>query len=429
MRDPMNAKGNNANIPGLVREIAEQAKTASRELATLSTDIKNRVLLAIADSFDEQKKKIQKENAKDIIAAKEKGLSVAMVDRLRLTDERISGMSNGLREVAALPDPVGEVTSMRRRPNDLLIGKVRVPLGVIGIIYESRPNVTADAAALCIKSGNSIILRGGSEAIHSNTVIAGILNEVGEKAGLPKGCIGFIPITDRLAVDVMLGLKEQISAIIPRGGKSLIRAVAEKSRIPVIKHYDGVCHVYVDKDADLDMAEAITMNGKVQRPSVCNAVETLLVHQEIAPKFLPLIEGSFQKAGVEIRGCELTKKHIKNCKPAVEEDWSTEYLNLTISIRVTADFETAVTHINKYGSAHTDTIVTNDYHAAQRFLREVDSAAVMVNASTRFHDGGEFGLGAEMGISTDRLHARGPVGLSELTIEKYIVYGNGQIRE
>ncbi len=351
-----------------------------------------------------------------------------MIDRLKLTDAVIEGMAQGLREIAALPDPVGEVVKMWRRPNGLLVGKMRIPLGVIGVIYESRPNVTADAAALCLKAGNAVILRGGSEAINSNLAIARVLQGAMEEAGVPAEAVQVIPFTDRQAVEEMLRLEEYIDVIIPRGGEGLIRFVTERSRIPVIKHYKGVCHIFVDRTADLEMALEICFNAKVQRPGVCNAMETLLVDEGIAPRFLPPMAERFQAAGVELRGCPKTRDIIPGVKEATEEDWYTEYLDLILAVRVVEGIDQAIAHILKYGSKHTEAIITSDYANAQRFLREVDSSTVLVNASTRFSDGYQFGLGAEIGISTTKLHAFGPMGVEDLTTTKFIVYGNGQIR-
>jgi glutamate-5-semialdehyde dehydrogenase len=337
-------------------------------------------------------------------------------------------MAHGLREVAALPDPVGKITSMWRRPNGLLVGRMRIPLGVIGIIYESRPNVTVDASALCLKSGNAVILRGGSEAINSNLAIASILQEVLRKSSLPAAAIQVIPLTNREAVSAMLQLDEYIDLIIPRGGEELIRAVVAQSKIPVIKHYKGVCHIFVDAQADMEMAVNICFNAKVQRPGVCNAMETLLVHKDIARKFLPQVAGKLQEAGVILRGCEKTRAILKNIEAATEDDWFAEYLDLILAVRVVENIDEAIAHIEKYGSLHTESIITNDYNNSQRFLNEVNSSTVLVNASTRFSDGFELGLGAEIGISTTKLHAFGPMGLEELTTTKFIIYGNGQVR-
>jgi glutamate-5-semialdehyde dehydrogenase len=382
----------------------------------------------MAVELDRKRDFLLAENAKDISKAKQSGLSLAMIDRLTLEKATIELMAQGLREVAALPDPVGKITSMWRRPNGLLVGRMRIPLGVIGIIYESRPNVTVDASALCLKSGNAVILRGGSEAINSNLAIASILQKVLRKSSLPAAAIQVIPLTDREAVSAMLQLDEYIDLIIPRGGEELIRAVVAQSKIPVIKHYKGVCHIFVDAQADMEMAVNICFNAKVQRPGVCNAMETLLVHKDIARKFLPQVAGKLQKAGVILRGCEKTRSILKNIEAATEDDWSAEYLDLILAVRIVDSIDEAIAHIEKYGSLHTESIITNDYNNSQRFLNEVNSSTVLVNASTRFSDGFELGLGAEIGISTTKLHAFGPMGLEELTTTKFIIYGNGQVR-
>ncbi|MBI4665955.1 MAG: glutamate-5-semialdehyde dehydrogenase [Nitrospinae bacterium] len=416
-------------IPETLLVLGENARRASRKLATLSTAVKNAALIKMAEALEAKAGQIIAANQKDMDAGAKSGLSPAMLDRLKLDNKRISAMADGLREVAALPDPVGEVTGMKRRPNGMVVGKMRVPLGVVGIIYESRPNVTADTAALCLKSGNAVILRGGSESINSNIAIADILEEAAVAAGTPEGSIQLVPTTDRAAVKALLRMDKHIDIIIPRGGYELIRFVTENSLIPVVKHDKGVCHVYVDKGADLAMAENITMNAKVQRPGVCNAAETLLAHKDIAGAFLPGMIKKLQAAGVEIRGCPATMAIAPGVKPATEEDWAEEYLDLILAVRVVDGFEQALDHINQYGSQHTEAIVTSDYKTAQEFLNRVDSSAVMVNASTRFNDGGQFGLGAEVGISTQKLHARGPMGLEELTCQKFIVYGDGQVRE
>jgi len=412
-----------------VIRMARKAKQASQKLAKLSSTVKNEALLKMAQVLETHKDKILKLNHKDIVLAKAKGLPLALIDRLTLNEKRIKQMCEGLRQIAQLEDPVGKIESMWRRPNGLLIGRMRVPLGVIGIIYESRPNVTVDAAGLCLKAGNAVILRGGSEAINSNIALTDALSEAIQEVGLPGECIQLVRTTDRKAVGEMLKLNEYIDVIIPRGGESLIKMVTENSTIPVIKHYKGVCHVYVDEEADLKMAEKIAFNAKVQRPGVCNAMETLLVAEKIADKFLPVVIRKLQEAGVEIRGDEKTCKISPNVKRATEEDWSTEYLDLILSVKVVSGIDEAIIHINRYGSHHSDAIVTNSYIKSRKFLREVDSAAVYVNASTRFTDGGEFGLGAEIGISTDKLHARGPMGVKELTTTKFIILGEGQIRE
>jgi glutamate-5-semialdehyde dehydrogenase len=404
------------------------AKKAARELACLSTEGKNNLLTEMAAALMEQKEYIQAENQKDLIAGREKGLSAAMLDRLELSDKVMESMVTGLMEVAALPDPVGEISEMARRPSGIVVGRMRIPLGVIGMIYESRPNVTVDAAALCLKAGNSIILRGGSEAIHSNLALAKVLQEVLTAADINPAGLQVIPVVDRQAVNVLLGLEEYIDLIIPRGGEGLIRFVAENSRIPVLKHYKGVCHVFVDSSADFDMATNIAMNGKTQRPGVCNALETLLVHKDIAADFLPQVGARLTAAGVELRGCPATRAILPQAKEAQESDWLAEYLELILAVKVVDDIDAAMDHIVRYGSQHTEVIVTGDYGHAQRFIREVDASSVMVNASTRFSDGGQFGLGAEIGISTTKLHAYGPMGLKELTTQKFIVYGDGQVR-
>ena len=412
-----------------VKKMAEDALEASHRLSRVSTTAKNAALLRMADEIGWHRDFILSENNRDLTAAKEKGLSAPMIDRLTIKDDSLKAMTQGLREIAALPDPVGKVTSMWRRPNGLLVGRMRIPLGVIGIIYESRPNVTVDASALCVKSGNAVILRGGSESIHSNLAIASILQDVLRESPLPDKAIQVIPFTDREAVTTLLQMDEQIDLIIPRGGEELIRAVVAQSKIPVIKHYKGVCHIFVDATADINMAVNICTNAKVQRPGVCNAMETLLVHADIAPAFLPKIAEKLQKAGVLIKGCEKTRKVLKNIDAATEEDWYSEYLDLILSVRVVPSIDAAMEHIEKYGSLHTESIITKDYASSQRFLNEVNSSTVLVNASTRFSDGFELGLGAEIGISTTKLHAFGPMGLEELTTSKFIIYGDGQVRK
>jgi glutamate-5-semialdehyde dehydrogenase len=416
------------NLHDQIVRIAREAKQAADSLAHVSTDRKNAALLAMADALLARQAHLIAENARDLNAAREKGLPAAMIDRLTLKEQTLAGIARGLREVAALPDPVGKVTGMWRRPNGLLVGRMRIPLGVIGIIYESRPNVTADAAALCLKSGNAVILRGGSEAIHSNLAIAACLTDVLGAHGLPAAAIQAIPLTDREAVHEMLQLDEWIDLIIPRGGEDLIRAVVSQSRIPVIKHYKGVCHIFVDADADLDRAVLICLNAKTQRPGVCNAMETLLIHAAAAPAFLPVVAGRLREAGVLLKGCPQARALLPDLEPATEDDWSREYLDLVLSIRVVADLDEAIAHIRRYGSLHTEAILTENYTRAQRFLNEVNSSTVLVNASTRFSDGFELGLGAEIGISTTKLHAFGPMGLEELTTTKFIIYGNGQVR-
>jgi glutamate-5-semialdehyde dehydrogenase len=416
------------DIKKLMLDMAIAARDAGRVVAKLPTDTKNKVLLSMAEELVKQTKKIQKANEKDLQAAKKKGLSAAFIDRLTLTDKTRKAMADGLAEVAALPDPVGEVVRMWRRPNGLQVGRMRIPLGVIGMIYESRPNVTVDAAALCLKAGNAILLRGGSEAIHSNLVLAGALQKSLEKFKVAGEAIQVIPVTDREAVKEMLLLEEYIDLIIPRGGESLIRFVAENSRIPVLKHYKGVCHIFVDESADIEIARKVCYNAKVQRPGVCNAMETMLVDEKIARDFLPAMARDFAKARVELRGCPKTRKILPRAVPATEEDWPAEYLDLILAVRVVKDMDEAIKHIARYGSDHTEAIITSDYSRARKFLNDVDSSVVLVNASTRFNDGGQLGLGAEIGISTSKLHAFGPMGLEELTGTKFIVFGDGQVR-
>jgi len=420
---------NDRKLEDAVLDIAQRARSAARRLATISSGEKDSALKLMADNLRAQAPVILDRNSTDVERAKQAKLSSAMIDRLTLTEDRIEAMAAGLEEIANLPDPVGEVMRMWKRPNGLRIGKVRVPIGVIGFIYESRPNVTVDAAGLCVKSGNAIVLRGGSEAIESNSAIADVIATSLAQAGLPQDSVQLIRVTDRAAVGAMLKLDEYIDLIIPRGGKPLIKRVVEDSTIPVIMHYEGICHTYVDESADLDQAERICMNAKVQRPGVCNAMETLLVHSRVAEEFLPRIWEKLSAAGVEVRGCDRTRAIVPEAAAASDEDWSTEYLDLILSVKVVESIEEAIEHIGRYGSAHSDAIVTESYGNAQRFLQEVDSSAVFVNASTRFNDGFEFGLGAEIGISTNRLHCRGPMGLEELTTTKYIVYGSGQVRE
>ncbi|MFH1625034.1 MAG: glutamate-5-semialdehyde dehydrogenase [Pseudomonadota bacterium] len=416
------------SIENQILKIAMDAKAVSRTLCNLSSQAKNEALIKMSDELLKRAEFLKSENQKDLEAAKGKGLSDAFMDRLTLSDSTIQAMADGLREVTLLPDPVGEVPKMWRRPNNLLVGKVRIPLGVIGIIYESRPNVTADAAGLCLKSGNALILRGGSEAINSNIAITTILQDVLERENISKEAIQIIPITDRAAISEMLKLEDYIDVIIPRGGEELIRFVVQNSRIPVIKHYKGVCHIFVDEDADFDMAENIIMNAKVQRPGVCNALETLLVHRGIASDFLPPAIQKLEDRGVEIRGCSEVLQIVPHVKEAKEEDWYEEYLDLILSIKIVGNLDEAINHINKYGSLHTEAIITSNYENSRRFLNEVNSSVVLVNASTRFNDGNQLGLGAEIGISTTKLHAFGPMGLEELTTCKFIVYGSGQIR-
>jgi glutamate-5-semialdehyde dehydrogenase len=409
--------------------LGKRAKEASRRLARLSADEKNRALLGMAEGIERQSEFLLKENKKDLDLARKAGVSGALLDRIALDPGRIQAMAKGLRDVAALPDPVGEVVKTWRRPNGLQVKRTRIPLGVIAIIYEARPNVTADAAALCVKSGNAVILRGGSEAHFSNRAIGAILQQACAAARVPEEALQVAESKDRNLIHELLQLEEYIDLIIPRGGEELIRAVVANSRIPVIKHYKGVCHVYVDNEAAPEMAERIAMNAKVQRPAVCNAMETLLVHEQIAATFLPAMIAKLQAAGVEVRGCEKTRAIAPGIKAAREEDWTTEYLDLILSVRVVKDMDAAIAHIERYGSQHTETIVTANEAKAKEFLARVDSSVVLVNASTRFNDGGELGLGAEMGISTSKIHAFGPMGLEELTTTKFVVHGDGQIRE
>jgi glutamate-5-semialdehyde dehydrogenase len=412
-----------------LRAMARAAQAASRVLAGTTGERKNAALRAMAAGLLDARERILAANAEDVSAASAEARPRAFVDRLTLTPARIEGMARGLRQIADLPDPVGEITGMWRRPNGLLVGRMRVPLGVIGIIYESRPNVTADAAGLCLKSGNAVILRGGREALRTNAALGDILAASVGSVGLPQAALGVVPTPDRAAVKEMLELYGLIDLIIPRGGQELIRAVREGSRIPVIAHEKGLCHTYVDAAADLAMAAEIAFNAKVERPGVCNAMETLLVHAGVAAAFLPGFVARLSAAGVEVRGCPKTRALVPQVLPATEEDWDTEYLDLILSIRVVESFEEALRHIARHGSGLAEAIVTADHARAMRFLREVDAGAVFVNASTRFTDGSEFGMGAEMGISTQKLHARGPMGLSELTCQKFIVLGEGQVRD
>ncbi|MFC0903150.1 glutamate-5-semialdehyde dehydrogenase [Clostridium sp. MT-14] len=417
------------NIDDYVVEKAKRASTAARILSNMGTEDKNRALFSMANQVKKSKDDILEANKLDLENAKKSGKNNAFIDRLSLDEKRINSMAEGLEKVASLPDPIGEGVKMWKRPNDLRIEKVRVPLGTIGIIYEARPNVTVDASALCLKSGNSVILRGGKEAINSNSAIYSIINRAAVDAGFPEGSMEFIDITERKAVEVMMKLNRYIDVLIPRGGRGLINSVAENSTVPVIKTGAGNCHVYVDADADLDMAEKIVVNAKTQRPAVCNAMETLLVHKDAAEKFLPRLGDTLRRLNVEIRGCRRTQKLIPNIKLATEEDYEEEFLDLILAVKVVDSVDEAIDHIYKYGTKHSEAIITNNYTSSQKFLREVDAAAVYVNASTRFTDGGEFGFGAEIGISTQKLHARGPMGLNELTTTKYMVYGKGQIRK
>ena len=415
-------------IEATIEEMAKTARSAAAAMAKCNSEKKNAVLLAVADKIEDNASVIKAENEKDLSRAKEMGLSDAMIDRLTVSDATIRSMAEGLREVAKLNDPVGSMGRTWLRPNGLEISRMRIPLGVIGIIYESRPNVTVDAAGLCLKAGNAVILRGGSEALNSNQALAAIISNALEKAGLPKAAVQVVPIRDREAVNVLLRQEEFIDLIIPRGGEGLIRFVVEHSKIPVLKHYKGVCHVYVDEAADLAMAEEICFNAKVQRPGVCNAMETMLVHASVAGKFLPAMAKRFAAAAVEIRGCPETCRILPGTIEAGETDWPAEFLDLIVAVMVVEDMDQAMDHISVHGSAHTEAIITRDYNRARRFVREVDSSVVLVNASTRFNDGGELGLGAEIGISTSKLHAFGPMGLEELTTTKFVVFGEGQVR-
>lgn len=413
---------------GEILEMAGRSREAAQQMAKAKSGLKRDALERMASNIERESESIRLANERDIEKATAKGLSGAKLDRLRLTGKVLGEMTGGLREVATLPDPVGEITRMWTRPNGLQVGRMRIPLGVVGIIFESRPNVTVDAAALCIKAGNAVILRGGSEAFHSNQCLAGILQRSLSEAGLPETAVQMVGTTDREAVLDLLKLEEYIDVMIPRGGEDLIRFVTENARMPVLKHYKGVCHVYVDSDADLAMAERICLNAKVQRPGVCNAMETLLVHAGAAERFLPMAAEAFRKEGVELRGCERTRGIIPDALPATEEDWYAEYLDLILAVRIVDDMDEAVRHISTYGSQHTEAIVTENFERAHRFVQEVQSSLVLVNASTRFNDGYQLGLGAEIGISTSRLHAFGPMGIEELTTTKFIAFGNGQLR-
>jgi len=418
-----------ANVQQYMLSVGQRAREAAHTMAQTDTAAKDKALLAIADTIEAQERTLLEANRLDLEAGKKLGLDAALLDRLELNHDRIHGMAEGLRQIAALADPVGEITDLNFRPSGIQVGKMRVPLGVIGIIYESRPNVTADAAGLCLKSGNAAILRGGSEAIHSNTAIAKCLVTGLETAGLPADAIQVVDITDREAVGELIRMKDYVDVIVPRGGKSLIERVSREATVPVIKHLHGVCHVYIDDEADLAKAEAIAFNAKTHRYGVCNAMETLLVAQSVAAKVLPALATQYEQEGVELRACPETRKILTDAKAASEEDWDTEYLAPILSIRTVENIDAAIEHIRQHGSGHTDAIVTENYSHARRFLREVDSSSVMVNASTRFADGFEYGLGAEIGISTDKIHVRGPVGLEGLTSQKYVVLGDGHIRK
>jgi glutamate-5-semialdehyde dehydrogenase len=411
-----------------ILQMGKKARTAAHQMAKTNSSSKQEALEHLAVALGKEREKITRANQKDVDDALRKGLPAPKVDRLRLNDKVVGEMIDGLREIALLPDPVGEITRMWTRPNGLRVGRMRIPLGVVGIVYESRPNVTIDAAALCIKAGNAVVLRGGSEAFHSNQCLGEILQGSLKASGLPSTAVQLVGTTDRDAVLDLLKLEEYIDVMIPRGGEDLIRFVAEHARMPVLKHYKGVCHIYVDAEADLDMAEKICLNAKIQRPATCNAMETLLVHQDLASTFLPPMADAFRKEGVALRGCEKTRAILPDCAAATEEDWYAEYLDLILAVRVVADMDEAISHITAYGSQHTEAIVTRNFDRAHRFLQEVQSSLVLVNASTRFNDGFQLGLGAEIGISTSRLHAFGPMGIEELTTTKFIALGNGQLR-
>ncbi|WP_226662870.1 glutamate-5-semialdehyde dehydrogenase [Microbulbifer aggregans] len=417
------------NTIARVQEMGRAARAAARLMARADTGTKNRALKAIAEELDARRAELAAANAKDMQNGRDNGLDAALLDRLELNDARIDGMIEGLNQIAELPDPVGEISDLKYRPSGIQLGKMRVPLGVIGIIYESRPNVTIDAASLCLKSGNATILRGGSEALHSNGAIAACIASGLKKAGLPETAVQVVDTTDRAAVGALIAMPEYVDVIVPRGGKGLIERISREARVPVIKHLDGICHVYLDDRADPKKAFEIALNAKTHRYGVCNAMETLLVAEAVAAEFLPKLAAAYAEKGVELRGCDRTREILPQALEASEEDWATEYLAPVLSIRVVADMDAAMDHIAQYSSGHTESIVTEDYTRARRFLAEVDSSSVMVNASTRFADGFEYGLGAEIGISTDKIHARGPVGLEGLTSQKWIVFGDGQIRE
>ncbi|MDP2784142.1 MAG: glutamate-5-semialdehyde dehydrogenase [Sulfurimicrobium sp.] len=416
------------DVKAYMHKLGQQARAASRAMARADTSAKNKALTVMAQAIQRDSAKLVEANARDLAAAKAAGLDAAMLDRLTLTEKGVAGMAEGLLQIAALPDPVGEITGLNYRPSGIQVGKMRVPLGVIGIIYEARPNVTADAAGLCLKSGNASILRGGSEAIHSNQAIAACVREGLAAAGLPETAVQVVETTDRAAVGELITMREFVDVIVPRGGKGLIERLIAEARIPVIKHLHGVCHVYIDDKADLAKAVKIADNAKTSRYGTCNTMETLLVAQGVAKEVLPPLCRIYQDKGVELRGCPASRAIVPAMKEASEEDWHTEYLAPILSVRVVADLDAAIEHINTYSSQHTESIVTEDYSSARRFLREVDSSSVMVNASTRFADGFEYGLGAEIGISTDKIHARGPVGLEGLTSQKFIVLGDGHVR-
>ena len=427
----MSAKADSLNfdIPAYMQQVGVRARAAARKVASADTGAKNAALVAIATAIEAAADTLAAENRKDLEAGRARGLDAALLDRLELTPARIAAMAEGLRQIAALPDPVGEISELKYRPSGIQVGRMRVPLGVIGIIYESRPNVTADAAALCLKSGNAAILRGGSEALHSNQAIAACIRDGLTEAGLPVEAVQVIETTDRAAVGELVRMEQYVDVIVPRGGKGLIERISRESRVPVIKHLDGICHTYIDAEADFDKAVKVAFNAKTQRYGTCNTTETLLVHADIAERILPVLGKAYQDAGVELRGCERTRVILPGIHAATEQDWDTEYLAPILAVRVVADLEEAMEHIERHSSRHTEAILTENLGHARRFLREVDSSSVMVNASTRFADGFEYGLGAEIGISTDKLHARGPVGLEGLTTLKYVVMGDGHIRQ
>ncbi|WP_415904523.1 glutamate-5-semialdehyde dehydrogenase [Neptuniibacter sp. QD48_55] len=417
------------NVQEYMIQLGENARAAARLVAKADTNLKNQALLAMADAIDSSRPALREANAKDLDNGRSNGLDDAMLDRLELTDARIDTMIEGLRQVAALPDPVGAITDLKYLPSGIQVGKMRVPLGVIGIIYESRPNVTVEAASLCLKSGNATILRGGSEAIHSNQAVAECIRKGLSAAGLPENAVQVVETTDREAVGQMITMPEYVDVIVPRGGKGLIERISRDAKVTVIKHLDGICHVYIDEQADKGKAVNVALNAKTHRYGTCNTMETLLVHANIAAEVLPELAERYQAVGVELRGCERTKALLPFVNDATEEDWVTEYLAPVLAIKLVDDMDEAIRHINRYGSHHTDSIITENYTKSRAFLREVDSSSVMVNASTRFADGFEYGLGAEIGISTDKIHARGPVGLDGLTSEKYVVLGDGHIRQ
>ncbi len=429
MNNPENiVSSNDEQVARYMRDKGQRARSAAREIARAETGQKNACLFALADIIVDDQDAILKANARDMREGRASGLDDALLDRLELNPDRIAAMAEGVRQVAALPDPVGEITDLRQRASGIQVGRMRVSLGVVGIIYESRPNVTADAASLCLKSGNACILRGGSEAVHSNQAIAACIRRALRSAGLPEEVVQILDITDRATVGQMVSMPEYIDVVIPRGGKGLVAAVSNNARVPVIKHLDGVCHVFIDRDADLDKAISIAVNSKTHRYGVCNAMETLLVDEPIAAEVLPRLALIYEKAGVEIRGCERTRELVSKAIAAEEADWSEEYLAPKLAVRIVDGIDEAIEHISRYGSAHTDAIVTENYSRSRQFLREVDSSSVMINASTRFADGYEYGLGAEIGISTDKFHARGPVGLEGLTSQKWVVLGDGNVR-